>query len=102
MKYIIILLSSLVASCSNYVPEEVKHIVVVKDPALVQSMRKLSTIEKSSSTTGMKVKIGRRTALNAALKRANALGATHFLILEETGGFSTWSVGVKGVAYKAE
>lgn len=100
MKYLIVLSTLFLASCTTSLTNEAREIIIVKDYNIVKDMKNLGVTEGSSSRTGMQVKSGRKNALNEALNKAADLGATHYYIQEHWGHYMSWSVGVRGIAYR--
>lgn len=100
MKYLILLSLCFLTSCTTALNNEAKEIIIVKNYDSVKNMKKLGITEGSSSRTGIQVKSGRKNALNEALNKAADLGASHYYIQEHWGHYMSWSVGVRGIAYK--
>ena len=69
----------------------------------VKGFKYLGVVEASSSLTGVAKESGYRNALNEAMNKAAALGATH-LVLDEGSTPRYWSTSeiVRGEAYRSE
>lgn len=90
----------MLVSCSTSLSDAGRKVIIVQSHEVVKDMEMLGIVEGSSSVTGARIRSGRVYAMNDALNKAAKLGATHFHVQQHSGHYMSWSVGVRGIAYR--
>ena len=97
--FAIILLSSFIASgCATTLSSSAKRILDA-DAKMVEGCTYVGDVHGSSGWGNLAASTGIQNAKNKAVERAAALGATHILWIDISGGYSPY---VSGRAYKCK